>query len=66
MIKTYNEEHGYGFIIPEGFKPREADKFFHISECAPGFEPQPGVTVTYEDGTGRNDKPCAVKVQAAP
>jgi cold shock CspA family protein len=63
VIKTYNEEHGYGFIVPNGKAPREDDKFFHVTKCVTGYQPVKGDAVTFEEGVGRNDKPCAINVR---
>ena len=65
VIKTYNDEKGFGFIVPEGKAPREDDKFFHVTQCLDGYRPAPGDAVTFEEGVGRNDKPCALGVAPA-
>jgi len=43
QVKSYNDTHGWGFIVYEG-----TDVFFHIKDCQDGNRPQPGDTVTFD------------------
>lgn len=59
VIKHYNIEKGFGFI-----DTKADDLFFHISEVASSaLYLSAGDHVTYEIGTKRDGKPCAVNIQ---
>lgn len=60
-IKFFNDQKGFGFIIPES---EGQDIFFHITQCDAGYQyPQEGDVVSYEVGEGRDGRPAAVNVQ---
>jgi cold shock protein len=58
-IKFYNDEKGFGFIIPEDGSD---NLFFHVSNCAEGWEPEDGQMVTFNIGEGRDGRACATEV----
>lgn len=58
-VKFFNEEKGFGFIVPEdGSK----DLFVHISGIEGGMKIKEDDTVEYELGEGRKG-PCATNVK---
>lgn len=62
-IKFYNDEKGFGFIIPENGGD---NIFFHVSQCQEGYDmPQQGDEVEFDVGQGRDGRPAAQKVRPA-
>jgi len=61
-VKFYNDQKGFGFIVPEDGSP---ELFFHVTQCQEGWEPQEGDTVSYEVGQGRDGRPSASEVTPA-
>jgi uncharacterized membrane protein YsdA (DUF1294 family)/cold shock CspA family protein len=60
-IVNWNDERGFGFIIPEGGGERI---FLHVSALMRRkIKPQESGIVTYEIGFDHQQRPCAVKVQ---
>ena len=61
-IKWYDVKKGFGFIVPDqGSK----DVFMHISGWSEQLHPQEGQAVTYDLGSDKQGKSCAVNVKAA-
>jgi CspA family cold shock protein len=60
-VKWFNADKGYGFIEHEGGD----DLFVHFSEIqSEGFKSlDEGQAVSFEQGTGKNDKPQATNVR---
>ncbi|USN54994.1 MAG: cold shock domain-containing protein [Candidatus Peribacteria bacterium] len=59
-IKFFNEQKGFGFIMPED---GSQDLFFHITQCDESYElPQEGDAVSYSVGEGRDGRPAATGV----
>ncbi len=58
-VKFYNDQKGFGFIIPDAGGD---EIFFHVSNCSVGYLPQQNDVVTYEQGQGRDERPVAVEV----
>jgi CspA family cold shock protein len=60
-VKWFSAEKGYGFIEHAGGE----DLFVHFSEIqSDGFKSlDEGQTVTFEQGTGKNNKPQATNVR---
>ena len=60
-VKWFNADKGYGFIEREGGD----DLFVHFSEIqSEGFKSlDEGQTVSFESGTGKNNKPQATNVR---
>ena len=58
-VKFFKTDKGFGFIVSE-----EAgdEVFFHISNCAEGYQPQEGDKVTFEIGQGRDGRTAAKDV----
>ncbi|MFC5705618.1 cold shock domain-containing protein [Aeromonas eucrenophila] len=69
-IASWNRERGFGFIRPQSQpqsysqqEQRDADLFVHISSLTfDGKAPEAGERVSYQLGTGKDGKPCAVQV----
>ncbi len=62
QIKFYNDQKGFGFIVPED---GGEDLFFHITQCEEGYEPAEGDDVTYNLGQGRDGRSAAQEVRPA-
>lgn len=60
-IKFYNDEKGFGFIIPMEWGGE--DLFFHITQCEEGYDPAEGDEVTFEIGQGRDGRSAAQEVR---
>ncbi len=60
-VKWFNADKGYGFIEHEGGD----DLFVHFSEIqSEGFKSlDEGQSVSFESGTGKNNKPAATNVR---
>jgi CspA family cold shock protein len=60
-VRFYNEQRGYGFLIPHGFGP---DVFFHITNYR-GDQARllPGAPVEYYLGPGNNGRLQALDVR---
>jgi cold shock protein len=60
-VKWFSADKGYGFIEQEGGE----DLFVHFSEIqSEGFKSlDEGQTVSFESGTGKNNKPQATNVR---
>lgn len=66
VVKMFNGSRGFGFLTPDG---AVADLFFHVREVDASIaeeELKAGLRVAFEDGTGRDGRPCAVDIRAAP
>ncbi|WP_346208650.1 cold shock domain-containing protein [Aeromonas salmonicida] len=64
-IASWNEARGFGFITPEqeGGEQQGSELFVHISALqSDGSLPNVGERVSYQLGTGKDDKPRAVQV----
>lgn len=65
-IASWNEPRGFGFIKPAARQKQEhseADLFVHVSALTfDGRPPEIGERVSYQLGTGKDGKPCAVQV----
>ena len=64
-IASWNEARGFGFITPEqeGGEQQGSELFVHISALqSDGSQPNVGERVSYQLGTGKDDKPRAVQV----
>lgn len=67
-IASWNRERGFGFIRPQSQlgpqgEQRDADLFVHVSSLTfDGKAPEAGERVSYQLGTGKDGKPCAVQV----
>lgn len=62
-VKFYNEEKGFGFIIPADGSEQ---LFFHISQVQQGYElPREGDDVTYSIGAGKDGRAAAQNVGPA-
>lgn len=62
-VKFYNEEKGFGFIIPSDGSEQ---LFFHISQVQQGYElPREGDDVTYTVGAGKDGRAAAQNVGPA-
>ncbi|WCH28290.1 cold shock domain-containing protein [Aeromonas salmonicida] len=64
-IASWNEARGFGFITPEqeGGEQQGSELFVHISALqSDGSRPNVGERVSYQLGTGKDDKPRAVQV----
>jgi len=65
LIKKLVRDKGYGFIRPDGARN---DIFFHCSalpENGDFDELDEGQQVTFDEGTGNNDRPRAINVRVA-
>ncbi len=64
-IASWSEVRGFGFITPEqeGGEQQGSELFVHISALqSDGSLPNVGERVSYQLGTGKDDKPRAVQV----
>jgi cold shock CspA family protein len=65
-IVSWNAQRGFGFIKPQPQKHQEqedADLFVHVSALTfDGKAPAAGERVSYQLGSGKDGKPCAVQV----
>lgn len=69
-IASWNRERGFGFIRPQSQsqpysqqEQRDADLFVHVSSLTfDGKAPEAGERVSYQLGTGKDGKPCALQV----
>lgn len=61
-VKFYNDERGFGFLIPED---KSGDVFFHVSVIAGGAKLREGDAVRYVLGQGRDGRPKATSVDIA-
>ena len=61
IVKFFNTDKGFGFIIPEG---GSTDLFFHITGYNGEEGPSDGMKVTYDVSKGKKG-PYAANVQAA-
>ena len=63
-VKWFNDDKGYGFIVPENNSP---DVFLHISDLMKAgiHEVKEGQRLEYEMGMGRNGRACAQKIRLA-
>lgn len=60
ILRTWNEERGFGFIAPTG---GGRELFVHISVFPrDGSRPTVGETLSYESGSGADGRPQAVRV----
>lgn len=59
-VKWFRYEKGFGWILVRG---RTNDLFFHISQYKSEALIQPGDRVSFEIGTGKNNKPAAKNVR---
>lgn len=62
VIKFYNDQKGFGFIVPQDGGD---DMFFHVSNCQVGYLPQQDDTVVYEAWEGRDGRPTAIEIAPA-
>lgn len=58
QVKFFKADKGFGFIVVSSETPMD-DVFFHISNCAEGYQPQEGDEVSFELGQGRDGRTAA-------
>lgn len=69
-IASWNSQRGFGFIKPQSQpqsgtqgEQRDADLFVHLSSLTfDGKTPEAGERVSYQLGTGKDGKSCALQV----
>ncbi len=59
VVKFYNADKGFGFIVPEDGSD---DLFFHITQATEGYEPQENDEVEFVVGEGRDGRSAAQEV----
>jgi len=59
VVKFYNADKGFGFIVPEDGSD---DLFFHITQATEGYEPQENDEVEFAVGEGRDGRSAAQEV----
>jgi CspA family cold shock protein len=62
LVKFFKTDKGFGFIVPDSAEGNAEEVFFHISNCAEGYQPQEGDKVTFELGQGRDGRTAAKDV----
>ena len=59
QVKFFKADKGFGFIVSE---EGGNDIFFHISNCAEGYQPNEGDMINFDLGQGRDGRTAATNV----